>query len=299
MNRHRIPSLFGVAWLASSLLAQASTLPERTDAVVDQVLMPAWVERQGVRQPLSPGLALRNHDRVITGSDARVRIDLADGSVLGLGADTHLELNALGVRERHVFTAALDVPRGALRFSTAAAVRHHQQRAVNLRVGSITAGVRGTDLWGSADSEQDRLCLLEGSITVLHPQAEAQEISEVPSCYRANTGAAPAAVESATAQQVAVWVTQTALQIGSGQASRDGRWVVELATLDSEAAALSLYDQARAAGYAARIKPLAVAGGGYHYSVRIAQLATEIDAATLAARIAQLLPVSTPFVARR
>ena len=70
MNRHRIPSLFGVAWLASSLLAQASTLPERTDAVVDQVLMPAWVERQGVRQPLSPGLALRNHDRVITGSDA-------------------------------------------------------------------------------------------------------------------------------------------------------------------------------------------------------------------------------------
>jgi hypothetical protein len=31
---------------------------------------------------------------------------------------------------------------------------------------TITAGIRGTDLWGKADATRDIVCLIEGRITV-------------------------------------------------------------------------------------------------------------------------------------
>ena len=34
----------------------------------------------------------------------------------------------------------------------------------------MTAGIRGTDLWGSSDAERDLVCLVEGRITVTHPR---------------------------------------------------------------------------------------------------------------------------------
>jgi hypothetical protein len=266
--------------------------------------MPAWVERQGVRQELAPGLVLQNHDRVISGSGARVRIQLADGSVVGLGADTRLDVNALGVREKHVLTAALDVQQGTLRFSTGPFLKDRQQRAVNLRIGAITAGIRGTDVWGSADGEGDRICLIEGSITVLHAQDEARAISEPASCYFAPKGAAPAPIEPVTPGQLAWWAAQTAMPAAApdGASKHDrwgkGRWAIQLATLGSEEAALSIYDQARAAGYAARIRPQAAAGGGYSYSVRVSQLPTQSAAVALAAQIAQSLQIALPIVVR-
>ena len=307
MNRHRICTLFVV--LAGSLLPQAASAGPAADAIVDGVLMPAWLERRGVRQELTPGMVLQNRDRVISGPAARVRIRLGDGSTVGMAADSQLDLNALGVRAEQVFTAALDVQQGAVRFSTGAFARYHRQRAVNLRVGTLTAGIRGTDVWGRADAQGDRICLLEGSIAVLHPLAEAQQMDAGPSCYLAPKGAAPTPVEAITAGDLALLAAQTALPTApplavptgtlpaaSRHATRSGRWAVELATLDNEAATLSLYDRARAAGYPVRILPRATAGSGYDYTVRLTQLPTQSDAAALAAQIAQSLQIALPIV---
>ena len=55
---------------------------------------------------------LKSLDRVITGGEAQVLIQLAEGSAVKLGENTQLDLNVLGRRENRVFTAALDVACG-------------------------------------------------------------------------------------------------------------------------------------------------------------------------------------------
>lgn len=287
-------SVLGSFLLAGSL--QALAAPD--DAVVDSVQMPAWVERQGVRQALAPGQSLRNHDRIVTGADARVLISLAEGSAVKLGENAQLDLNALGHREKRVFTAALDIAQGAFRFTTGVFSKLRQQRAINVRIATITAGIRGTDLWGSSDGERDLVCLLEGRITVLHPLDEARAMSTPLSFYTAPKGAAPQPIAQVDAEQVRQWAAQTEVGVGSGYARRGGRWKVELATLDSESDALALYDRAVAAGYAVRIKPQRAANGAYRYAVRVMQLPSRAEAVILAEKLAHALELAGPVVTR-
>lgn len=287
-------SVLGSFLLACSLPALAA--PDH--AVVDSVQMPAWVERNGARQALAPGQSLRNHDRIVTGADARVLISLAEGSAVKLGENAQLDLNALGHRENRVFTAALDIAQGAFRFTTGVFSTLRQQRAINVRIATITAGIRGTDLWGSSDGERDLICLLEGQIAVVHPLDEARSMSTPLSVYTAPKGAAPLPLAQVDAEQVRRWAAQTEVEAGSGYVRRGGRWKVELATLDSESAALALYDRAVAAGYAVRIKPQRAADSAYRYAVRVMQLPSRAEAAILAEKLAHALALAEPVATR-
>ena len=266
-------------------------------AVVDSVQMPAWIERDGVRQALEPGKILQNRDHIITGADARVMIQLAEGSAVKLGENAQLDVNALGLRDKRVFTAALDVARGAFRFTTGVFSARHKQRAVNVRIATITAGIRGTDLWGSSDAERDLICLIEGQISVFHALDEARQVSEPLAIYQAARGEAPALTGVADARQLALWAAQTEIEPGAAYVRRGGKWKVELATEESPDAALALYDRARAAGFAVRIKPLPVAGG-YHYAIRVTQLPSRVEAELLASKLAGVLDLASPSVTR-
>lgn len=296
----RLPwrDLLAAALLFCGLAVQAAPATDRAYAVVDSVQMPAWVERNGVRQPLEAGKILQNRDRVLTGDDARVQIQLAEGSAIKLGEEAQLELNALGWRDKRVFTAALDVVKGAFRFTSGVFSKQRQPRAVNIRVATITAGIRGTDLWGRSDDERDLVCLLEGRITVMHPQAEAVGMNEPLSCYTAKNDEAPEPVAAMDAAQVAIWAAQTEVQAESGSTRRGGKWKVELATVDGEAETLALYDRARAAGYAVHIKPRAAEDGGYRYSVQVTQLPSKAEAGILASKLAAALELASPVVRR-
>jgi len=283
--------------LISILTVREVLAAEQVYATVESVQMPVWFERNGVRQPLAPGKVLQNRDRVITGDDARVLIHLAEGSAVKLGENAQLDLNALGRRENKVFTAALDVTKGAFRFTTGIFSKLRQHRAVNVRIATITAGIRGTDLWGSSDEERDLVCLLEGKISVFHPFAEGLELDEPMSIYAARKGAAPQAVDKVDAEQVAKWSAETEVEQGSGYVRRNGKWKLELATVEGEAAALDLYDRARAAGYAVRIKPRAMETG-YSYAVRVTQLPSKAEAEILAARLVGALGLDSPLITR-
>ena len=291
--------LFRRCLLAACLLASAVSMAAEAAAyaVVDQVQMPAWLERNGVRQPLAPGKILQNRDRVITGGEARAVIQLAEGSAVKLGENAQLDLNALGQREKRVFTAALDVAQGAFRFTTGIFSKTKHHRAVNVRIATITAGIRGTDLWGSSDAERDLVCLLEGRISIFHPLDEARELSEPLSFYVVPKGGAPKPVDKVAPDQLATWAAQTEVQSGSGYARRGGKWKVDLATADSEAEALALYDRARAAGYSVRIRPHAVEGG-YRYTLRVMQLPSKAEAEALAIKLAGKLELAAPKVTR-
>jgi len=266
-------------------------------AVVDMVQAPVWVERGDKRLVAIPGLALQNRDRLITGAGARVAVQLSEGSVVKLGEQTTVALNALGEREGGVFTAALDVSSGAFRLTTEAVPEAAHHRAINVRAGSVTAGIRGTDLWGRADGERDAICLQEGRIVVSHPAGEAVELNEPLQCYGAAKGGAPGPVFAVERKDFGLAALAVERQDGPGSLQRGGRWSVRLAVAGSEADALSLYDQALAAGFAPRIRPLR-GSGGYRYELRIGQIADQREAQRLAERLSQALNLAGPAVVR-
>jgi hypothetical protein len=87
-----------------------------SDAVVEGVQLPAWVTRDGKRQPLAIGTELKNNDEVSTGGDSRLLLRLADGSVVKLGENGKLQLSDLLHKRKEGFIAAtLRVLEGALR----------------------------------------------------------------------------------------------------------------------------------------------------------------------------------------
>lgn len=272
--------LAGSALVCGSLAAFAAAQVQ-----VEAVQSPAWVERGEQRLPLLPGQELKNRDRVVTGPDARVLLRLSEGSAVKLGENASLRVDALGVREGGVFTAALDVARGAFRFTTGVFSRFQNKRAVNVRIATVTAGIRGTDLWGSSDAERDLVCLIEGRITVTHPEAEPVAMSEPLSFYVAPKGLAPKPVASVDPAQLAVWAAETELRPKGATFRRNGRWAVQVGVADSEADALALYDRLRAAGYPVRIRPLAAGGGAYRYALQVPQLTSRTGAEALAVKL--------------
>lgn len=263
---------------------------------VEAVQSPAWIERGEQRLPLLPGQELKNRDRVVTGPDARVLLRLSEGSAVKLGENASLRVDALGVREGGVFTAALDVARGAFRFTTGVFTRFQNKRAVNVRIATVTAGIRGTDLWGSSDAERDLVCLIEGRITVTHPEAEPVAMSEPLSFYVAPKGQAPKPVASVDPAQLSRWATETELRADGATLSKGGRWAVHAGVEDSEAGALALYDRIRAAGYPARIRPQAAGGGAYRYVLQVPHLASRAGAEALAVRLRLDLGLEAPRV---
>ena len=288
------------AMLRSSLvifgLFSAWTATAAPNAVVDAVQAPAWRERAEQRLPLTPGMTLENRDRVITGNGARAIIQLGDGSAVKFGENVSVAVNAMKQEKSGSFSAALDVVKGAFRLTTDIFRKYQTQRAINVRTGTVTIGIRGTDLWGRSDSEKDFVCLLEGRIAVSHPQGEPTELTEPLQFYGAEKGKAPGPVASVEREQLAKWALETELQDAFGTQKQGGRWSLRFGQY-SEVEALALYDQFNAAGYAAKIMPLR-ADGGFVYEVRLGQLVTEREARALADRLTRDLHVPAPTLSR-
>jgi len=275
----------------------ASTAGAAPYAVVDAVQAPAWVERGGRLLPVVPGMALENRDRLTTGGNARVIVQLADGSAVKLGENANVAVNAMKRDDRGVFTAALDLSKGAFRFTTDIFRKFQDKRAINIRTGAVTIGIRGTDLWGRSDEERDFVCLLEGRIVASHPLGEAAELSEPLQYYGADKGLAPGQVAVADRLEVYKWALQTELQDAAGTRRADGRWFLSYGTFD-EADTLAWLDRLVAAGYATKIRPVR-AEGGYRYELRLGQLVTEREALALADRLGRELNLPVPSVGRR
>lgn len=277
-----VRSAVALLLIVAAGLAAAASQPS-----VEAVQSPAWVERSGMREPLAVGMVLRNSDRVVSGADARIVLRMPEGSLIKLGSQAQLALDRLGVQREPagmLVTAALDVLRGAFRFTTQAATRFRGRRQIDVRIATLTAGIRGTDLWGRAAEDRDIVCLIEGQISVQRG-AEAAIVMDQPlSFYVAPRNAPPLPVQPVPPEQLERWAAETEMQPGAGGARRNGRWRVELAIVPTQAEALDLYDRLREAGYPARIRPMSDAGD-YSYAVGIRHLASEAEAVGLAARL--------------
>src|SRR5574341_672237 len=81
--------LFLVFFSAATLLQAAPA------AVVEGVQLPAWLTRDGKRQPLAIGIELKSNDEVATGVNSRLLLRLGDGSMVKLGENGQLKLSEL------------------------------------------------------------------------------------------------------------------------------------------------------------------------------------------------------------
>ena len=266
-------ALFGLA-------IAASAAPQ---AVVDAVQAPAWRDRDGRAEPLAPGMELRSRDRVRTGEGSRVYLRLADGSTVKLGEHGELLAERLGPSEKQFFSAALNVAKGAFRFTTDK-LRKLSRRDVTIRVATVTAGIRGTDIWGKTEPERDFVCLLEGRITVSHQDGDSREMSEPLTFYVAPRNQPPRGIEAADPETVKKWAAETEIQAGAGVTRRGGKWKLLLASIDGQQAALEVYDRVAGAGYAAAIRPRIV-GEAIRYEILLRNLASKGEAEVLAAKV--------------
>ncbi len=279
------------ALFAAALFAAAAANAQPA-AVVEGVQMPAWVERDGVRSPIQPGMLLQPGDVIHTGAGSRLMVRMSEKSLVKLGENGNLRFTQLSVT-KELFKAALGVLEGAFRFTTDIAVKN-RRREVSVTVANVTAGLRGTDLWGRSHDDMQVVCLIEGAIEVGAP-GEQPVVMDQPRQFYRRVGGQTQPIGFIEPAQLAQWSQQTEIQPGRGALRSGGRFQVVLARAASQADALKVYDELRSAGYPAEIAPRRDAEA-LSYVVRIRQLPSRAEAQALAKELSGKFGITEPKV---
>jgi hypothetical protein len=279
-----------LAFLLAVVALPASA--QQSGAVVDGVQMPAWRERDGKRVPLAPGMELRAGDRIFSGSGARVQVKLSEGSVVKLGENGRLVFAEMQPG-KDLFRATLQVLEGAFRFTTEL-VGKGKKREVSVRVSQVTAGIRGTDFWGRSRDDRQIVCLIEGAIDVGAEGEKPVRMDKPLQFYQRDKGKTQP-VGLVDPKQLEQWGRETEIEAGKGAARRGGRFIVELASVDSQTAAGALSRQLQEAGYPAQVAQRKE-GDKVTYTVRIRQLPSREEAQVLANQLKGKFGIKEPKV---
>lgn len=277
--------MFGNLTWTSILLALLCAMPAVARTLtVEGVVSPAWVERAGRREPLTVGMQLGDKDRIVTGERARVMLRMSEGSAVKLGENATLGVDQLtekkGADNSPLVGATLDVVKGAFRFTTGVFGKPSAGRDVNVKISTITAGIRGTDVWGRSNDEQDVVCLIEGRISVRHEKQEFV-MNEPLQFFIAPRKGTPKPVGKVPQKQINEWAQETEITEGQGATRAGGRLLAEATRLSDEHMARELQARLRAEGYPAVME--SVTGG--RFSVRVPGVATEKDRDMLVVRM--------------
>jgi len=278
---------------ASLLLGAAALWPGLRPAhaanaatVVEAVQLPAWVERHGQRRPAQPGQLLRNGDKAVTDTGARMLLRMPDRSVIRLGEETQLRIENLVTQQTgragsQTVTAGLQLITGVFRYATdytSKALGH--QRDLTLQLTTATVGIRGTDFWAMTDPEHDAVCLFDGRVAVTRTGRTDIDLALPGAFWVVFTGQPEQAAGQATPEQLAKFIDQAEMRPGQGIALQGGRWRTVAGQYARASDASAVRDRLRAAGFPAEM----VIRDGRH-EVRINQLATEADALAVLERL--------------
>lgn len=259
-------------------------------AVVEAVQYPAWLERGGAAVPLTPGTRLQAQDQVRTGGNARVQMKLPEGSIVKLGENAKFVIDRTD--NRGFFRSTMSVISGAFRFTTDA-LRKATKREVTIKVKNVTAGIRGTDLWGKSTDERDLVCLLEGKISVGsegHPDVTLDQPLDF---YQRPRDGTPS-VAKVDEKQIAIWAAETEISAEGPAARMDGAYRVTAAAFPSRDDALAMNRRVRASGY-----PSEIAQREGAWLVQIGGLAGESQARALMANLRSIPGISMPVIQPR
>jgi hypothetical protein len=182
---------------------------------------------------------------------------------------------------------------GAFRFTTEAAVKHRTTRDITVQFPTVTAGIRGTDIWGKNLGDRQVLVLIEGKITVTRDGDKPVDMKD-PLTYLQAPKSGNATVEAVPMDQLKAWAAETEIAEGAGAMHKGGRWKLYLGSYPQQLEALSIYDGLRREGYPVRIQPQQ-ADGVQVYRLRLAGFSSEQEANALGARLKQSNPKLEPI----
>jgi len=272
-----------------SLLAMAGTAMAQ-GAVVEAVQYPAWLERGGATVPLTPGTHLQSKDKVRTGNNARVQMKLPEGSTVKLGENANFFIDRTD--NRGFFRSTMSVIAGAFRFTTDA-IRKATKRDVTIQVKNVTAGIRGTDLWGKSTDERDLVCLLEGKIAVGSAGHPTGTLDQPLDFYQRPRDGTPS-VAKVDEKQVAIWAAETEISADGPAARMGGDYRVTAAAFPARDEALVINRRVRAGGY-----PSEVVQREGAWLVQVGGLAGESQARALMANLRSIPGISMPVIQPR
>ena len=275
--------------LIAAVLLLAGVLPPLAaqTLVVEGVISPAWVERGGKREPLATGMTLNAGDKVHTGPGSRTLLRMAEGSAVKLGENATLAIDDLLLKKdggKAAVDATLNVVRGAFRFTTRVFAKDPAQRNVQVKIATITAGIRGTDVWGRSTADEDLVCLIDGKISVEHGGKQFA-MAEPLLFFIVPRNQPPRPVASVSREQVEQWSEETEMRDGNGAARRGGRYRVDLLATRDESAATQARAKVQEAGFPARLESRQDSYGATSYEIHVAGYATAKDAAAAAGRL--------------
>lgn len=151
----------GLAAVLGACLVVAAAAHAAEPALVVRVNGAPTCERAGKTQLLAEGTKVLLGDVIVTDATAKVKLILADDSVIAIGRNSRVVLDEFVLApERR--TVQLRVIPG--RFKIAIARFFGAASTYEVRTATAVAGVRGTVLWG--DTDLDTICALDGHVDV-------------------------------------------------------------------------------------------------------------------------------------
>src|SRR6185436_5955250 len=279
------------AGIAALLMAAAVPAQAAPEAVVEGVQLPAWIIRDGKREPLTAGTTLKAWDEIATGTGSRLLLRLADGSEVKLGENGWVQIAELAQSQaKNLLRATLKVFSGAFRFTSAP--QPSAESEVEVQSATVIARLTAADIWGKKLSDHEVLVLINGKVSVARvapksaePPLEMNDALTFLQAPRSGAGK----IEPVQIEQLKVWAAETEIPDGGGALRRGGLWKLNLAKYANQIEALSLYDSLRREGYPAHIEKQA-RDQGATYQVRIAGFPSELEANLLGARLKQINP---------
>lgn len=280
------------------LLLIAAGVQAQPAAVVEGLQLPAWVNREGSQVAVKPGMELTAGDRIGTGGNGRLLIRLSEGSHVKLGENVSFEVKALRDGDAgNPFRGVWAVLQGAFRFTTSASGAN-RKRDIDISVGTATMGIRGTDVWGKSNNEQDLICLIEGQIEVTREGDAPLAMTDPLTVYTAPRNAAPNPTVPAVMEELSKWAQETELSPGQGVLREDGSYIVYVLSTRSEDYAMEARKRYQAAGYPAEISSHRQVNGADWNRLGIAGFISFEDAQAFARRMEGVLQTRGAWVAR-
>lgn len=294
-------SVSGVIGKALALVCLLSACASASATLVVEALQfPVWVERGDRKVPLAPGDVVAAGEQIITGDGGKVWVQMPDQARVKLGPGAALNVRAINVtsiaeaRSAEVLDGALDVIKGAFRYTTGE-LSKLWQRDLRISLGNTaTIGIRGTDLWGQVEGDSQFVVLLEGRISV-QPQATTAPLTlQNPlEIYRAGASA----VDSVDMAAVQALAPITELDNGTGVMRQGGAYRLHLASFSQVRLADAMSARLARAGLATRVTQANVDGQDW-FRVSVESLASLEDARALCARLAGQSGVTSAWISR-
>lgn len=263
--------------LSVALLLPVSVMAENI-ATVKGLQMPAWVERDSARIALKPGMRLQSGDQVNTGEDSRLVLGMSEGSDVKLGENATLTLKGQNnTPDGFDFSGVLSILKGAFRFTTSA-IGERRTRNVDINIGAITAGIRGTDVWGKSYGDKDLFALISGKVEVTSLGVSAFAMRDPATAYIVPTGGEPQPLVTVPSEALGIYAEETELQKGQGVLlAGEGKYSVVLMSFRDNTKAQRALAQLNNAGYAGDVEPGYVDGQTW-YRVQIPGFVSYTDA---------------------